>query len=53
MHPKDGEGIAKSIDADQMLQSGSALFAQTCLSKNLGKLWYPYYYCEKLMNNNI
>ena len=35
MHPKDAEGIANSVDPDQ---TGSALFAQTCLSKNLGKL---------------
>ena len=35
MHPKDVEGIANSVD-----WSGSALFAQTCLSENLGKLQY-------------
>ena len=44
MHPKDAEGIANSVDPDQTapllgaVWSGSALFAQTCLSKNLGKL---------------
>ena len=43
MHPKDAEGIANSVDADQTapvgtVWSGSALFAQTCLSENLGKL---------------
>ena len=32
MHPKDAEGIANSVDP--------ALFAQICLSKNLGILWY-------------
>ena len=35
MYPKDAEGIANSVDPDQ---TGSALFAQTCLSKNLGTL---------------
>ena len=43
MHPKDTEGIANSVDPDQTapvgaVLSGSALFAQTCLSENLGKL---------------
>ena len=45
MHPKDAEGIANSVDPDQTdlglrgaVWSGSALFAQTCLSKNLGIL---------------
>ena len=45
MHPKDAEGIANSVDPDQTaplgaVWSGSALFVQTCLSENLGKLWY-------------
>ena len=43
MHPKDAEGIANSVDPDQTAPvdwSGSALFAQTCLSENLGKLRY-------------
>ena len=44
MHPKDTEGTANSVDPDQTaplgaVWSGSALFAQTCLSKNLGTLW--------------
>ena len=43
MHPKDAEGIANSVDRDQTatleaVWSGSALFAQTCLSENIGKL---------------
>ena len=43
MHPKDAEGIANSADPDQTaprgaVWSGSALFAQTCLSENLGTL---------------
>ena len=47
MHPKDGEGIANSVDPDQTASlgavwSGSALFAQTCLSENLGKLQYAF-----------
>ena len=44
MHPKDAEGIANSVDPDQTalgaVWSGSALFAQTCLSQNLGILQY-------------
>ena len=45
MHPKDAEGIPNSVDPDQTaplgaVQSRSALFAQTCLSENLGKLRY-------------
>ena len=44
MHPKDAEGIANSEDHDQIatlgsVWSGSALFAQTFLSENLGSLW--------------
>ena len=44
-HPKDAEGIANSVDPDQTaplgaLWSGSALFAQACLSENLGSLQY-------------
>ena len=43
MHPKDAEGIANSVDPDQTAPLGavwseSALFAQTCLSENLGTL---------------
>ena len=41
MHPKDTTRIANSVDPDQTaVWSGSALFAQTCLSKNLGSLQY-------------
>ena len=40
MHPKDAEEIANSVDPDQTapLWSGSALFAPTYLSENLGTL---------------
>ena len=43
MSPKDAEGIANSVDPDQTaplgaVWSGSALFAQAYLSKNLGPL---------------
>ena len=41
MHPKDAEGIANSVDPDQtapLVWPGSALFAQTYLSENLGSL---------------
>ena len=41
MRPKDTEGIANSVDPDQTeVWSGSALFAQTYLSENLGSLRY-------------
>ena len=43
MHPKDAEGIANSVDPDQtapLVWSGSALFAQICLSENFEKLLY-------------
>ena len=44
MCPKDAEGIANNADLDQTdplgaVWSESALFAQTCLSQNLGSLW--------------
>ena len=35
MRPKDADGMANSVYPDQ-IAPGSALFAQTCLSKNLG-----------------
>ena len=40
MHPKDTEGIANSVDPNKTapVWSASALFAQTCLSENLGTL---------------
>ena len=43
MHPKDADSIANSEDSDQTaplgaVRSGSALFAQTNLSENLGSL---------------
>ena len=40
MHPKDAEEIANSVDPDQTAWFGSALFAQTCLSENLGTIPY-------------
>ena len=44
MHPKDAARIANSVDPDQTapraVRSGSALFAQTYLSENLGSLQY-------------
>ena len=41
MCPKDADGMANSVDPDQTAPSGSALFAQTCLSKEqVGLLWY-------------
>ena len=43
MHPKDAAGIANSVDPDQtaplgVVWSGSVLFAQICLSENLGTI---------------
>ena len=45
MSPNDAEGIANSVDPDQIaplgaVWSGSALFAQAYLSENLGSLRY-------------
>ena len=37
MSPNDADGMANSVGA---VWSGSALFAQACLSKNLGSLRY-------------
>ena len=50
MHPNDAEGIANSVDPDQTaplgaVWSGSALFAQTCLSENLGTLRVLVFFC--------
>ena len=40
MCPKVVDRIAKSVDPDQVL------FSQTCLSENLGSLWYIYYFMD-------
>ena len=45
MGPNDADRMANSVDPDQTaplgaVWSGSALFAQTCLSENLGSLRY-------------
>ena len=42
MGTKDADRIANSVDPDQTapLGSGSALFAKTCPSENLGALQY-------------
>ena len=56
IHPKDAAGIAHSVDPDQTaplgaVWSGSALFAHTGLSENLGILWYtPIEICWKKQN---
>ena len=44
MGPNDADGMANSVDPDQTapVWSGSALFAQTYLSENLGSLRYFY-----------
>ena len=48
MSPNDADGMANSVDPDQTaplgaVWSGSALFAQAYLSKNLGSLRYSFY----------
>ena len=45
MHPKGADGMANSVDPDQNapVWFASALVAQTCLSENLGSLWYGIY----------
>ena len=50
MSPNDADGMANSVDPDQTaplgaVWSGSALFAQACLSENLGSLRY-WLYCH-------
>ena len=45
MSPNDADRMANSVDPDQTaplgaVWSGSALFAQACLSENLGSLRY-------------
>ena len=45
MSPRDADGMANSVDPDQTaplgaVWSGSSLFAQAYLSKNLGLLQY-------------
>ena len=55
MSPNDADGMANSVDPDQTaplgaVWPGTTLFAQTCLSENLGKLrlWgltTKYMYC--------
>ena len=50
MSPNDADGMANSVDPDQTaplgaVWSGSALFAQTCLSENLGSLLYVLIKC--------
>ena len=53
MSPNDADGMANSVDPDQTaplgaVWSGSALFAQAYLSKNLGSLWYAVCHCSRL-----
>ena len=41
--PNNADGMANSVDPDQTVWSGSALFAQAYLSENLGSLQYVIY----------
>ena len=46
MSPNDADGMANSVDPDLgAVWSGSALFAQAYLSKNLGSLGYATCHC--------
>ena len=52
MSLNDADGKANSVDPDQTaplgaVWSGSALFAQTYLSENLGSLWYSVIECRR------
>ena len=52
MHPKGADGMANSVDPDQTaplgaVWCGSTLFAQTCLSENLGLLRYCVHWSEE------
>ena len=57
MSPNDPEGMANSVDPDQTAPplgavfSGSALFAHTYLSENLGSL--RYIRCDFVPSNHI
>ena len=49
MSPNNADGMANSVDPDQTggVWSGSALFAQAYLSKNLGSLRYQWFISTK------
>ena len=47
MSPKDSDGMANSVDHDQTA-SKSTLFAQACLSENLGSLQYIRYLTDSI-----
>ena len=54
MSPNDADGMANSVDPDQTaplgaVWSGSALFAQAYLSKNLGSLRYVVFQRHEVM----
>ena len=38
MSPKDADRMANCVDTDKTVPSGSTLFAEPCMSKNLGPL---------------
>ena len=42
MCQKDSDDIANSVDSSRSSRIGSTLFAQTCLSENLGSLQYAF-----------
>ena len=56
MSPNDADEMVNSVDPDQTaplgaVWSGSALFAQACLSENLGSLRYTYKYIHKVQQD--
>ena len=58
MSPNDADGMANSVDPDQTaplgaVWSGSALFAQTCLSENLGTLPYKLFWTQYIRYPHI
>ena len=55
MCPGIVDGVAKCEDPDQTstlgaVWSGSALFAQICMSKSIGSLWYTYLVVKNLVS---
>ena len=55
--PKDADRMANSVDPDQTVSlgsvwSGSTLFAQTCMTENLGSLWQIFYNYSMLYERN-
>ena len=53
MGPQDADGMVNNVNPDQTaVWSGSTLFAQTCLSENLGTLRYLFHFHSNLNGNS-